>query len=173
MYETDFWDFICSAALSLNGFSQTTLSIKELVNGINWEWTESQFIYAFHPYIQAVRHTEWNSENSKCDFGLKNITIGDNIIEKSDIRVKRNSNKLYRIVLIVFEEETDITKIQKINDSLINEFGEPTKKTEERSQITNFVTTEIYWETFDYTVQTYHWNTIDKHLFSVTIEPPR
>lgn len=158
-------------ALPLSSFSQTTLSVKDLVSNINWEWTEAQFVYAFHPFIEPIEHDEWSAE--KADFGLKNISIGDRIVESSVLRVSKSSNKLIRVGLNVIKEGKDIDEINKLISVLIRDFGEPTKKSEERSQVTNFITTEMYWETYDYTIRTHHWNTIKSHLFSIAIEPPR
>lgn len=145
------------------------ITIKDFVEKIDWESTESKFVYDFYPFIEPSKHTIWENENTESNFKLKNIYIADVEVLNSYIRVNIRDKKLYRINLIMIDRGNDRNKPIELINALIKDFGEPNKREEERL-LSNLVTTELTWKTLDYKLSLYYMKGEYNDLV-VSIEP--
>lgn len=153
--------------------SYAQMSLKELVDKVDWESSEAKFVYDFYFFVEPSKHIEWDKENSESNFKLKNIFLGDTEVLNSHIRVSIRTKKLNRINLIMLDECHDAKKAESLIHILYKEFGEPNKKEEEKSSYSNVVTTQLYWKTYKYSVAVYYSKspTMGQNIV-INLEPP-
>lgn len=139
---------LISFFVGVNSYAQ--MPLKTFVNAIDWDCTESQFVYTFRSYVEPSKHEFWKEENSESNFCLKNIFVGKYEVVKSYIRISRSDKKLFRINLIMILDGKDINEANEIMDLMVSDFGEPLKFEKEKSNYINQVTKRMQWETLDY-----------------------
>ena len=127
--------------VSFNSISaQTNFFI--LLKQINLNCTESDFAYKMHKYIEPCAKTEWEEENTECNFKFKDVSVVGQDIINSNIRVNRQTKKLYRLNLIVNDNVTDTLSYHYIRTFLDNQYGSNTIERRQYSNILN--TTDIF-----------------------------
>ena len=110
-------------SLFFNGYAQ--FSMKKLLDNIDWQATESMFVYNQHEYIEPTKKEVWDNEGTESNFRFKNASIANYPIETSYIRVLQKNKKLYRINFIVLDDETDMSHYTIVKNELIKLFGTP------------------------------------------------
>lgn len=126
------------------------LSIKEFVDSIDWNASESQFVFDFKLNINTSKHEEWDFENSESNFSIVNVCVDGVPVTKSYVRVSKKTKKLHRINLIMISQGDSEKSALDIIEAMTRDFGRPLKIEEERSRFIEGFTKTYYWESPDY-----------------------
>ena len=151
--------------IGIIAFSQT--NFKEFINSINWNETESEFVYKFHDILQNSKREVWESENSESNYCFKDLKIANIPIKKSYIRVNRNNKEIFRLNFIILDKETDLSLYSNIESSLIRDFGIPIKS--QNDLIWTFEHYKMISTFFDFSNRLTP--EIEEYTYTVNIEP--
>ena len=121
------------------------MPIKEFVDSVKWDATESQFVYDFKSNVVPSKHEEWDFENSESNFSIVNICVDSIKVVKSYIRVSKKSKKIHRINLIMISSGENEQTSKNVIETVINDFGSPLKIEEERSRFVDGFKKKYYW----------------------------
>lgn len=117
--------FIC---ICLANYTYAQTDFVTLLNSIDWQTNESNFIYKFHKYVTPLETQDvWEEEGTESNYSIKGVSVGGFKIEKSYLRVRRDNKQLFRIIFIVLDDETDLSKQVKLEEGLIKQLGAPIK----------------------------------------------
>ena len=109
-----------------NAYAQT--DFKTILDSVDWQTNESNFVYKFHTYVTPLDEQDvWEDEGTESNYSLKGISVGGVKITDSYLRVKRDNKQLFRIIFIVLDNETDLSKYVKLEENLIKLLGAPIK----------------------------------------------
>lgn len=157
--------FACIISLPIWG--QTSLT--KILKNISWPGTEAALVKSLPQNITPTQQEIWESEKTESNYCFKGVTIGGFPIAKSYIRVKQGSKELFRLNLIVLNDETDLTLYPKVEADLIKQFGTPIK-TKEKS-IWTYDNYKI--EAFFTDISNIMTKEIEKYFYAVNVEPIR
>ncbi len=164
---------ICLSILYTNYIANAQTDFKYFLDNIDWQITETEFVKRFNKNVTIAELQVWDSENTESNYSIKNVTIGGYEINKSYIRVKRDSRQLYRINLLVLYDETDVNKYLHLKTQLINQLGEPIKFESKFSWMQ-----ENVWVYDDYKISATFMDfssksaqQIEKYTYSISAEP--
>ena len=118
--------FICLMCFVNYTYAQT--DFKTFLDSINWQTNESNFVYKFHAFVTPLDEQDvWEEEGTESNYSLKGISVGGIKIADSHLRVKRDNKQLFRIIFMVLDNEIDLSKYIKLEESLIKQLGTPIK----------------------------------------------
>lgn len=145
---------------------------KNFVTSIDWQWTEAELITHLGYKVKRCKRDEWKDENSESNYKLDNVTVCGIPVVGSNIRVDKTTRKLYRMNIFVLDDATDLTLSPKIEQSLVAELGQPTKK-----NITND-RRDFIWECDGYVIEATYWDlsnasteVVENYSYIISIEP--
>lgn len=148
--------------------SYAQMGVKELITTVDWHGTEESFIAKLPANIEKDKPEIWEIEKSESNYRLKNFSVCGHSISKSYIRVKQSDKKLFRVNLIVLDDETDITKYQNLNQSLIDLLGKP-QKSNSKKNVWLFPKCKVEATFMD--VSNVLTEEIEKYIYVINIEP--
>ena len=132
------------SVISFNTMSAQTDFFK-LLKKIDFSGTESEFVYNMHEYIEHCTKSEWDAENTECNYKFKDVTVAGHNIVDSNIRVNRQSKKLYRLNLIVNLDVKDTLCYHHLRTFLDKEFGSNPIELRDYSSILNKTDIFLTW----------------------------
>lgn len=112
--------------------SYAQLEIKDFIKSVNWHDTETALITKFFENIEPTEKYVWESEGAESNFRFKELNVCGYPISKSYIRVKQDSRLIFRINLIVLDDEADIAKSRDLKELLTETLGKPYVSGEEK-----------------------------------------
>ena len=138
------------------------------VKNIDWQANESNFVYKFHSYVTPLSEQDvWEEEGTECNYSLKGISVNGIKIEESYLRVRRDNKQLFRIIFIALDNETDLSKKVKLEESLIKQLGTPIK-----------TGNDLLWIYDKYKINatildlsSVVTNEIEKYMYAIKVEP--
>ena len=112
--------------------SYAQLEIKDFIKSVNWHDTETALITKFFENIEPTEKYVWEDEEAESNFRFKKLNVCGCPISKSYIRVKQDSRLIFRINLIVLDDEADIAKSRDLKELLTETLGKPYVSGEEK-----------------------------------------
>lgn len=145
---------------------------KNLISGIDWQWTESQLVDYLGYKVQRQETDIWEQEHTISRYAFNGVTVCGIPLANSNIRVNQYTKKLFRLNFIVLDDATDLTIYPKIEKALIAEFGQPTQTVkEERSK-------DLIWVFDNYRIEASYMDmsnvmttAVEKYAYIISVEP--
>lgn len=151
----------------------SALDFKNLISGINWQWTEQELINYLGYKVRRDKKEVWEEENSVSNYCFDGVTVCGIPLYNSYIRVNKYTQKIYRINFNVLIDATDLTAYPKIDKALIDQFGTPTEQTQNDLRMSSTI-----WEFEDYTIKAIRMDLsnvlteeVEKYGYTISIEP--
>lgn len=155
-------------ALFASYVSYAQMEIKDFIESVNWHDTETALIAKFFENIEPTEKYVWEDEEAESNFRFKKLDICGYPVSKSYIRVKQDSRLIFRVNLIVLDNETDIAKFRDLKGLLAETLGKPYVSGEEKD----------IWLCDDYKVEATFLDLsnvltpeVEKYTYAVSIEP--
>lgn len=148
--------------------SYAQMGLKELIATVDWHGTEESFIAQLSDNVEKDKTNVWENEKSESNYKLKNLSVCGHPVSKSYIRVKQLDKSLFRVNLIVLNDETDITKYQQLKKRLADLLGTP-PKSDSNKEVWLFPKCKVEATFMD--VSDVLTEKIEKYFYAVSIEP--
>lgn len=104
------------------------IELKTLIKSVNWHGTEQAFASRVSLYVEEAKKEVWEDEGTESNYRFKNLTVCGTPVTKSYVRVKQRSKRLFRLNLIVLDDETNIAVYENLRSSLAKSLGTPQKR---------------------------------------------
>lgn len=155
-------------ALFASYASYAQVELKEFIKTADWHNTEKELITKFSANIEQTKKYVWEEEGVESNYMLKNVTICGYPISKSYIRVKQDNKLIFRVNLIVLDNETDISKYRDLKELLVKTLGGP-YASEEESSVWLFDDCKVQATFMD--MSNVLTPEIEKYIYAINIEP--
>lgn len=120
-------------ALFASYVSYAQMEIMDFIESVNWHDTETALIAKLFENIEPTEKYVWKDEGAESNFRFKELNVCGYPISKSYIRVKQDGRLIFRINLIVLDDEADIAKSRDLKELLTETLGKPYVSGEEKN----------------------------------------
>lgn len=155
-------------ALFASYVSYAQVELKEFIKTTDWHNTEKELVAKFSANIEQTKKYVWEDEGVESNYKFTNMSVCGYPISKSYIRVKQDNGLIFRVNLIVLDNETDISKYSDLKELLVKTLGKP-HTSEEESSVWLFDDCKVQATFMD--MSNVLTPEIEKYIYAINIEP--
>jgi hypothetical protein len=82
-------------------------------------------VYNLKKAIEPIEQEVWENEKTESNYRFKGISVAGYPVKTSYVRVKQATKELYRVNLIILNDEDEVSHYHAVKDELIRQFGAP------------------------------------------------